>query len=942
MRLKTLLWRSPLGLALLFLTAASPARLVAAPQNGTTSREQAGLVEEQELLSRKLARIVGSMQRLADQYEAEGRVHGAALLREGLAHISKRSEEAGGLSLLEMMTGTRESLAAGQSMQSIKHQEELVKELNSLLSILMDRPDLEELESELQRLEKRRLALEGLASKEQELLQKTAALREESANDAQRELEKQIEKARVEQRAMLTANEELSRESSAVDLERLEQELADLLADQQRDAQVLQAWDPGQIEALEALSKQLQEAQLEQSRAERLNAATEVLKASSPGQDPGERTRKLEAAAEAAERAARASGDESAKVAAQALQQAARELREADGTQESAQAAEEALQQLLQGLEAKAAAGRQAAAKARERAQESMAKSSKGKPSNPEGASPFDQAMQDSFPAKQDQALEKAAAEVREALEEAKFLGEALQASQEQNAERAQQLKEALARLPQDLGAEGPEAAEALEQAAQAMRSAADQAQEQAAAPSAESAKKGAEALQKAQSALAKGRQKKANESGSESAQKAAALAEAQSQLAEEVKQLSELAEQASMDEASKEQAQEALKEAAEAMEQAAQEMQQGRHSSAARSQREASESLAKAGQSAKEGVEPQTEEQKAKAEELAAEQEAIQKELYEFKREQEEQGEDAPKLESLSQAQKSAAQAKQSLDQGKLDKAGEQEKQTEQAIQQAIDELKQEEEQYQKLRNEELLFQIAEEIEAVREPHQAAMESTIALHKERQPGAKATRGEKLRLRKISRQEGALQERVGQLQEAIEKENSLVFSELFNRIEQDLAKIKKSMSDAGGYQSGPRVQALQADVARDLGWLAEALAEEEEKEEPKDGEAPPPEKPDGENRLVPDVAELKLLSRMEVDVLDNVEELLVIYPELASGGDIDPLLLEEIQRLGHRHERTTNLFKQFRERLGIEVPPALKEPAKDASGGTETESDTEE
>ena len=55
-------------------------------------------------------------------------------------------------------------------------------------------------------------------------------------------------------------------------------------------------------------------------------------------------------------------------------------------------------------------------------------------------------------------------------------------------------------------------------------------------------------------------------------------------------------------------------------------------------------------------------------------------------------------------------------------------------------------------------------------------------------------------------------------------------------------------------------------------------------------------------------------------MLDSIEELLVLYPELKDGKEIDPLLLEEIQRLAHRHERSTELFQQFREQLGISAP----------------------
>ena len=41
-----------------------------------------------------------------------------------------------------------------------------------------------------------------------------------------------------------------------------------------------------------------------------------------------------------------------------------------------------------------------------------------------------------------------------------------------------------------------------------------------------------------------------------------------------------------------------------------------------------------------------------------------------------------------------------------------------------------------------------------------------------------------------------------------------------------MRRIAKDLSDTGGYDSGPRTQALQADVENGLGWLEDALREE--------------------------------------------------------------------------------------------------------------------
>ena len=128
-----------------------------------------------------------------------------------------------------------------------------------------------------------------------------------------------------------------------------------------------------------------------------------------------------------------------------------------------------------------------------------------------------------------------------------------------------------------------------------------------------------------------------------------------------------------------------------------------------------------------------------------------------------------------------------------------------------------------------------------------------------------------------------------------------------------------------------------------MSWLLEALEEEkerrqeEEEEEQEEQDEQEGEQQEGstENRLVPDAAELRLLRRMERDVLDAVDELLLLHPELLEGGEADPLLLEDIARLGHRHERTSGLFSTFRARLGLPDPDAepSEEPTIDPTEG---------
>lgn len=71
---------------------------------------------------------------------------------------------------------------------------------------------------------------------------------------------------------------------------------------------------------------------------------------------------------------------------------------------------------------------------------------------------------------------------------------------------------------------------------------------------------------------------------------------------------------------------------------------------------------------------------------------------------------------------------------------------------------------------------------------------------------------------------------------------------------------------------------------------------------------------------MPDAAELKMLRRLEVESLTTLETLRTLHPEIENGGEIDPLILEDLARLAHRHTRTAELFQKFRKRLGLPDP----------------------
>ena len=376
------------------------------------------------------------------------------------------------------------------------------------------------------------------------------------------------------------------------------------------------------------------------------------------------------------------------------------------------------------------------------------------------------------------------------------------------------------------------------------------------------------------------------------------------------------------------ERAQQSMGEASEALEEPSGSM------AAAEAQREAVDALRDAAREAQQGAQPQTEEQQQRAEELAERQRALEEKLLALAERNEERNEMADSNQALSEAAESASEASEALESGDLDQAEAKEEETEQKIEEALDELEEEEEQYDSLRQEELLFQIKEEVIEIEALHRVQMQETRELDATRK--ARPSRSEKIRLRNISREEEALATRIDGIVEAIRAEGTLVFAEVLDRAARDLRRVVKDLSDAGGYRSGERTQALQDDVADGLALLREALedelerrAEEEQEQDQQEQQNQEEQQQQDSNQLIPDVAELKLLAKLEEDLLQRVDQLYDLYPEIAAGEELDPLILRDIARLASQHERILELFTDMRQRLGFgqgQEPVQVKGP----------------
>ena len=374
----------------------------------------------------------------------------------------------------------------------------------------------------------------------------------------------------------------------------------------------------------------------------------------------------------------------------------------------------------------------------------------------------------------------------------------------------------------------------------------------------------------------------------------------------------------------------EAMERAAEAMQRAAEDLAEGRSASAAQGQREAMQALQEAGRQASQGVTPRTEAQRRQAEQLAAEQQRIREEILDLARRIQER-EDAGSMgssQSMERASQAAQEATGELSQGDLQEAQESEREVEQELKQTQDALKEEEERYQRLRDEEQLFRIAEEMKTLLEGHRAQMSELVEIDGQRQAGSDPSRAQRLRLRRVSREEEGLAERARELSGAIAEEGAMVSAQLLANVADDLDRIATDISEEGDYETGERTQALQRDVEESILWLIDALQQEQNRRKQEAQDEQQQQRQGGENRpgLIPDSAELKLLRRMEVEIRDSVDLLLTLHPDLQEDiEDVDPRVLREVSRLGLRHGEITELFRAMRQRIGVPDPEPLED-----------------
>jgi hypothetical protein len=143
------------------------------------------LRRDQAEILRKAERLRDVMTRLLVQYEKDGRVEQAKLLRNGLEHLESSS-------VLEDVAGIRNDLDAEAYSRAIDKQSEVIEDLRRLLDILLDRRSLESLEKEIATAERLAADADRLLQRQQDLRQQSQEIGRGNASAAEEAVAQQL------------------------------------------------------------------------------------------------------------------------------------------------------------------------------------------------------------------------------------------------------------------------------------------------------------------------------------------------------------------------------------------------------------------------------------------------------------------------------------------------------------------------------------------------------------------------------------------------------------------------------------------------------------------------------------------------------------------------------------------------------------------------------
>jgi hypothetical protein len=296
---------------------------------------------------------------------------------------------------------------------------------------------------------------------------------------------------------------------------------------------------------------------------------------------------------------------------------------------------------------------------------------------------------------------------------------------------------------------------------------------------------------------------------------------------------------------------------------------------------------------------------------------------------------------EPAGRAQGAMQQAQSALRRGDSAEGATREEEAAEQLEQAARQLSGESSKYERLRQDEVLFRLEEDLTALLEQQRGASAETAEIDGARGEGERLSRSQRRALGRLADAERDLSTRAEALRTALEADGALAFELALAQSRDDLVAVADKLDRE---QTGGTVALLQGDVEQRLSDLLAVLEAERERRREQLAQADEQGQQSGgqqggEEALVPTVAELLLIQRLEQAALARLDAFLRSAPEEGEEDgwtDADRDLLE---RWSSEHQRVTELFRRKFEDLPMpEVQPVHPElypplPPDEGEGG---------
>lgn len=850
--------------------------------------ESDGLVRRQGDVRDLLMDVAKRMDRLADELEGT-QPDEAQKLQSAAERVTVSRVE-------DTLKDVENLLTDSNFIEAVGRQDSVLDEIDKIISLLEEARFAESAGNDrLEDLQAARREVTRLANRQEELLRKTRKSLERSrARQALQDVARQLEKLEQKQAGL---NE--GQDPSSLDPGGARQDRAALERARERVDELLK----GQEDILRRLGELPPEDPAAARSREVLEALKDLLSRAESLEDPaGDDPRK---ATEATRKLLEDSSD------------LAGRLEESGGeTAEASRRLEEAAEEARKALEAAGESGK-GAREAGQRLAEQVAEAGKS--------------LQEALRSQQEAgSRESAALSQDQGLLERQTAGSSQQIGQEAQNARSESARSALA-----------ESSRRLEQATGSMQKSAGSLSRSRRETAQQEARQAQESLTKAREALSEGLERLESRDAREAA------ADLQKQLSREADEARErvetLQKKLGRDQQDPEReedldaAESALRQASESMQQAAAMQQRGEQAGAREQGKQASRAL----EQARKRLARKSQQEEAAGEEPLADNKEEQDELARLTRNvarkiSESTGSESAESSNMQSAAGSMDRAGQDLAREDAESAEKNQQEALQKLRNSQKKLEQEEQQLAQLNREREMVSLMEELTGFRERQEKINGETVALKARQEPDP--SRRDRLLFKRTADALATSQETLAQdldtLNERLAQELSRVFHFVLQNVSSDMRQIVDLLRDS---DLGDYTVFLGNEIVQDLAQLLESLKDELSRMQQQKQEGSPMPFDERRQRLVPVVAELRMLKEMQVEVNRRTRNLEDLRQAAESGvsdawkKSLDRLL----QKQGNISGMTGKLVEDF-ERISNaaegEAAPAGAEPGEGDGG----------